>query len=35
METKRDQDFRDALTRATGAVEGEETDALQWDRWTP
>jgi hypothetical protein len=31
----RDQEFRDALTRAKGAVEGEETQAIQWGRWTP
>ena len=31
----RDREFRDALTRAVGAVKGEETNAVQWDRWTP
>ena len=31
----RDQEFRDALTRATGAIKGEETQAKQWDRYTP
>ena len=27
--------FRDALTRASGAIKGSETQAMQWDRWTP
>jgi len=31
----RDKEFRDELTRAKGAVEGEQTNAIQWDRWTP
>jgi hypothetical protein len=31
----RDQEFRDALTRAKGAVDGEETNAIQWDRFNP
>lgn len=31
----RDKEFRDALTRAVGAVEGEKTNAIQWNRWTP
>ena len=30
-----DRDFRDALTRAVGAVQGQETQALQWNRWSP
>lgn len=30
-----DREFRDALTRASGAVKGEQTEAMQWDRWTP
>lgn len=29
------RDFRDALTRAVGAVQGQETEALQWNRWSP
>jgi hypothetical protein len=31
----RDREFRDALDRATGAIDGKETNAIQWDRWTP
>lgn len=31
----RDREFRDALTRAAGAVRAEPTNAVQWDRWTP
>jgi hypothetical protein len=31
----RDREFRDALTRANGAVKGEETNAIQWDRFNP
>jgi hypothetical protein len=33
----RDQEFRDALTRASQeeVAEGEETSALEWNRWTP
>jgi hypothetical protein len=31
----RDRDFRDAITRASGAVEGEKTQAIQWDRFNP
>lgn len=31
----RDTEFRDALTRAKGAVDGEETNAIQWDRFNP
>jgi hypothetical protein len=31
----RDREFRDALTRASGAVKGKETQAKQWDRYTP
>ena len=30
-----DREFRDALTRAVGAAKGENTEAMQWDRWTP
>jgi hypothetical protein len=30
-----DRDFRDALTRAVGATQGQETQALQWNRWSP
>lgn len=29
------REFRDALTRATGALRGAATNAKQWDRWTP
>lgn len=31
----RDREFRDAITRAAGAVKGMETEAKQWDRYTP
>lgn len=31
----RDQEFRDALTRAYGAIKGADTEAKQWDRFTP
>ena len=31
----RDQEFRDAITRASGAMKGTETQAKQWDRFTP
>lgn len=31
----RDREFRDALTRAVGAEKGEETEAIQWDRFNP
>jgi hypothetical protein len=27
------KDFRDALTRAKGAVDGIPTEAMQWIRW--
>jgi hypothetical protein len=27
------RDFRDALTRAKGAVDGVPTEAMQWIRW--
>lgn len=30
-----DRDFRDALTRADGAIKGKDTEALQWNRWSP
>lgn len=29
------REFRDALTRATGALRGATTNAKQWGRWTP
>jgi hypothetical protein len=29
------RNFRDAVTRANGAVPGIKTNALQWNRWTP
>jgi hypothetical protein len=31
----RDREFRDALTRAVGAIKGEDTNTLQWDRFNP
>lgn len=31
----RDQEFRDAVTRAQGAIDGQETNAIQWDRFNP
>jgi len=30
-----DREFRDALTRVNGAVKGKDTEALQWNRWSP
>ena len=30
-----DRDFRDALTRAVGAVQGQETHAIQWSNSVP
>lgn len=27
------RDFRDAVTRAKGAVDGIPTEAVQWNRW--
>jgi hypothetical protein len=27
--------FRDALTRAVGAIRGLPTETTQWNRWTP
>jgi hypothetical protein len=29
-----DRDFRDAVTRAKGAVTGVKTQTAQWDRWS-
>ena len=29
------QQFRDALTRAVGAVRGIPTQTTQWNNWTP
>lgn len=31
----RDREFRDALTRATGATPGVVTSTMQWGRWIP
>ena len=31
----RDREFRDALTRSVGAVKGEDTNAIHWDRFNP
>jgi len=28
------REFWDALTRAKGAIDGQETEALQWNRWS-
>ena len=33
--TSRAREFRDAITRANGALPGVPTQALQWGRWTP
>lgn len=32
----RDREFRDALTRASAheVVKGQDTQAVQWDRWS-
>lgn len=27
--------FRDALTRAVGAIRGVPTETTQWNRWSP
>jgi hypothetical protein len=29
-----DREFRDAITRASGAVTGVKTQAAQWNRWS-
>lgn len=29
-----DKEFRDALTRASGAVTGVKTQTAQWNRWS-
>ena len=33
MESSRDREFRDALLRVNGAVKGEETHAMESNRW--
>lgn len=30
-----DREFRDALTRADGAIQGQETHAIQWSSSVP
>ena len=35
MIPSRNREFRDALTRANGALPGIPTQAIQWNRWTP
>lgn len=30
-----DRDFRDALTRANGAIPGIKTETTNWGRWSP
>lgn len=37
QESYKSRQFRDRLTRASWSrpVDGEETQAMQWNRWTP
>lgn len=33
--TMSDRDFRDAITRANGAIPGIKTETTNWGRWSP